>query len=82
MKRRLARQIRAGIEAAHLPHRLREIWAITHQNGTSPLTLKAFIRTRQRMREDRLVGSKYSPNLNDGVDWSRVSYTYDPTKED
>jgi len=51
VKRRHASQMRAGIEAAHLPHRLREYWAVSHQKGTSPLTLRAFIRTRDRMRE-------------------------------
>lgn len=80
MKRRHARQIRAGIKAAHLPHRLLEYWTITERRKVSALTLKAFVRTR-----DRIVHRnppKYSPNLNDGVDFSKIHWTYDPTKED
>lgn len=82
MNKRHARQIRAGIKAAHLPHRLLEYWTITERRKASPLTRKAFLRTRERMRLDRLVGTKYSPNLNDGVDSSKIHWMYDPTKED
>lgn len=82
MNKRHARQIRAGIKAAHLPHRLLEYWTITERRKVSALTLKAFLRTRERMRLGRIVGPKYSPNLNDGVDFSKIHWTYDPAKED
>lgn len=52
MRTRHAREIRAGIEAAHLPHRLREIWTVTQLKQVGPLTLEAFLRTRDKMKED------------------------------
>lgn len=82
MRTRHARQIRAGIEAAHLPHRLREIWTVTQRKRVSPLTLKAFLRTRNRLRVHRLAPPKCPPDLKDWVDSSKMVYTYDSTKEE
>lgn len=52
MRTRYARQIREGIKAARLPHRLRGLWIL--QNVLSPrpvLVQKAFDRTDTRLRE-------------------------------
>ncbi len=66
-----AQQIRAGILAARLPHRLREIW--TRAVKASPLTIQAFLRTRDLMRSD--PRSAITPEQRASA--ARIRITYD-----